>query len=149
MKHLAIGLLFTLTAQLTVLAEEDPFLSLSFEQACSRAEKENKIVFIRHLHRKYTTGGRPYLIVKSIASDFRQTPDCDFWAEFIEMNPQYSTFLPTLKQRLDNGSVVVTVIVEDTINKDDKIQEYIKKGSKTVSQPLENGKSRYKHMERQ
>ncbi|MHC4796460.1 MAG: thioredoxin family protein, partial [Planctomycetota bacterium] len=46
MKQLTIGLLFTLTAPVTLPAEDQPFVSLTFKQARAKAKKENKAVFI-------------------------------------------------------------------------------------------------------
>jgi len=46
MKYVALSLLAVLINPITLHAKESPFLSLTFEQACTKAKKEKKAVFI-------------------------------------------------------------------------------------------------------
>jgi hypothetical protein len=107
-------------------------------------DKVNKVVFVRHLHKKYGTGGKPRLIIRSIINDFRHTLNSPLWDEFIEINPLYSTALPTVRQGLNNGSLDIDTIID----KDNNLLLLLMNPNKREGQPLSNGKKKYGDMVR-
>jgi len=101
-------------------------------------DKENKVVFVRHLHKKYGTGGKPRLIIRSIINDFRHTSKSPLWEEFIKVNPLYSTALPTVMQGLNNGSLDIDTIIDN----DNNLLLLLTRGCPTEGQPLDKGKKK-------
>ena len=63
----------------------------------------NQLVFVVKFKR-YNTGGKPELVKRSILNDYHAYPQTSLWERFRTEYPELSNGLPTVSQRLANGS---------------------------------------------
>ncbi len=71
-------------------------------------DRENNVIFVKKLH-KYSVGGRPDLLTKSILTDYKLTGKSRLWDIFIEEYPKY-------KDLINSKSTVVQPFFKDNSN---------------------------------
>lgn len=55
--------------------------------------------------RRYNKGGRPDMVARGIAEEFKEKHQLPFWGRFVEEYPEYETVIATVAQRMRNGSL--------------------------------------------